>query len=1350
MFWKKKKRVIKEEEIFDPMESYGESLQKAKAAVADPDAPENIWRNKERPSIIIEERPSVILEEEEIFDPMAGYGESLQEEKAAAADDADWAEVREDGPSPQYISEETDDEAPIRQASPEEEPAGDDGVEVIAEGAMCKCSMGKSPGKMNVVCQFKVYCNGGRKLVAGNSERNILSLSFGSCTAKNNAPCMPDISWQNCYEDVQIVNSTGILTMESKGICSAGGGQIEFQTSGQSRSVSAKGVSGVERESLKSDNPLLRAEEEPGEIPYSPEYEKILRETEEKIRQQAENLEVILEDVTEAVRGKVDKNAGIVPVTYPVSKNNGTVKQPKGVLCSFLAAKKGILSWKVRDDKMKIIREADGAGTISVSFPKYGRYVIEAFGTSSTVKDDTRTGDIEKNPVKYFNTLIVDVVPDEIILEADKQKWYVGGKVEVKAKKLFADRSDGIQGLKYRAAQNGIAVGTDKAEITAASGGCTVTFREKGGYVVTAGRVGDTEVKPTGGITIENILVVSVTANGKSDLKTRPGETIEVDAELNFKDGDKSKIKWDFISPDGERINKGRPQPGDFRKPGDYRIYAYCGNARSEKVKATVGINDPKFLNINWKDGNNKPVTLIGAREKIYARVLFEYAAGSEIRSELRTCDTDETIQKYTPVRMKGNDLVVPVGPLPENVCRNLKDKRKLYLYLETGNAGAVKNKNAAPKSYPVCYSTGKDITGLDFYGDAACKNPVSTAAYGSIIYAKVVTRNLKQEKIQLKLVHEIDWKPDETLGTFDTTLNDDGTGVFGIKVKDGWAVKNGKWQKTVKYVAVISEVGSNAYKEELTLGRDAASITFTDKPKDSEKGEAVTVVRKVNLNMSKDRCPRCRVFTEAHFKEIFPGVTSLFPNGTNQLKSTTIKAFADELNKAFDEFGVDNCNRKLHFLTQTAYETGNFARIDENLNYNGTKFRNANWPKDKHPKLYENDAEKKFSNNPEALADYVYRNHDGNGDEASGDGYKYRGRGLIQITKKGAYQRFENYLKQKDGTAEGTIVNNPDLLLNDLSYMVRSAVWFWKYGKTNTGTDARLDMSLLADKGNIKEITRLVHGSTNTIDERISKYETLKKGFNLSQCTFYMNNLVTNNIIEYHIYENGDIKRIVPSNYNSVKKTKDEPFNFVYYYHDNAGTKYYINTFAAFRHDKRRPRDTVIEKNGRILVNMPVDFEKTIGTKLIKYKTDDTPRNYADPDAFAAFLGALAECSYTDFQFRGFTCKDGIGKPSVSHYNGYNFDMAYLRRDKDFSGLHINNEKDWNELDLDRQNNFHFALIHFGYSDFKVLSNHTSKFQVICSYTGKKVNINNLENHHHHLHVQGFDTDKVTEEIRK
>ena len=112
----------------------------------------------------------------------------------------------------------------------------------------------------------------------------------------------------------------------------------------------------------------------------------------------------------------------------------------------------------------------------------------------------------------------------------------------------------------------------------------------------------------------------------------------------------------------------------------------------------------------------------------------------------------------------------------------------------------------------------------------------------------------------------------------------------------------------------------------------------------------------------------------------------------------------------------------------------------------------------------------------PELIANVVYSNRMGNGDEASGDGWKYRGRGILQITGHDNYLQFS-----KDTFGDDRILNTPDLLETE-EYAVKSACWFWQRNHLND----------LSDKNDIKNVTIRINGGTVGLDDRQARYNRI------------------------------------------------------------------------------------------------------------------------------------------------------------------------------------------------------------------------------------------------------------------
>ena len=153
-------------------------------------------------------------------------------------------------------------------------------------------------------------------------------------------------------------------------------------------------------------------------------------------------------------------------------------------------------------------------------------------------------------------------------------------------------------------------------------------------------------------------------------------------------------------------------------------------------------------------------------------------------------------------------------------------------------------------------------------------------------------------------------------------------------------------------------------------------------------------------------------------------------------------------------------------FLAQLAHESRMFKDMSENMNYANASQIRRTWPK----RFANNSAAVAFVRKPERLANFVYADRIGNGDAASGDGWKYRGRGLIQITGK------DNY--RDAGEALGLPLLEEPELLEDLVHAADAAGWFWKSHGLNRFAS------------NINDCTRAINGGLNGLPDRMRLYE--------------------------------------------------------------------------------------------------------------------------------------------------------------------------------------------------------------------------------------------------------------------
>ena len=162
---------------------------------------------------------------------------------------------------------------------------------------------------------------------------------------------------------------------------------------------------------------------------------------------------------------------------------------------------------------------------------------------------------------------------------------------------------------------------------------------------------------------------------------------------------------------------------------------------------------------------------------------------------------------------------------------------------------------------------------------------------------------------------------------------------------------------------------------------------------------------------------------------------------------------------------------RAAHFFAQTSHETGGFKAFSENLNYSAQGLQGI------FGKYFPGNLEESYARNPEKIANRVYADRMGNGNEASGDGWKFRGRGALQLTGKANYEAFAKYL----GTNE--VLENPDLVATKYSF--DSAMFFFEKNKLWTICDKGINDAA------ILELTKRINGGTHGLEDR--KVKTYK-----------------------------------------------------------------------------------------------------------------------------------------------------------------------------------------------------------------------------------------------------------------
>jgi putative chitinase len=197
--------------------------------------------------------------------------------------------------------------------------------------------------------------------------------------------------------------------------------------------------------------------------------------------------------------------------------------------------------------------------------------------------------------------------------------------------------------------------------------------------------------------------------------------------------------------------------------------------------------------------------------------------------------------------------------------------------------------------------------------------------------------------------------------------------------------------------------------------------------------------------------------FTKQQLKEMIP-------------RNPYVDQWFEAISEILPEYEITTPQRVAAFLAQCAHESGGFVFLKENLNYKAASLRKV------FPKYFPDDATAaRYAGKGEMIANRVYANRMGNGDEASGDGYRFRGRGLIQLTGKSNYTRCGEALG-KDLVGDSDYLSTPE-------GAARSAAWFFQENGCNETADA----------DDVVKTTKIINGGTIGLEERSELYNKAK-----------------------------------------------------------------------------------------------------------------------------------------------------------------------------------------------------------------------------------------------------------------
>lgn len=202
-------------------------------------------------------------------------------------------------------------------------------------------------------------------------------------------------------------------------------------------------------------------------------------------------------------------------------------------------------------------------------------------------------------------------------------------------------------------------------------------------------------------------------------------------------------------------------------------------------------------------------------------------------------------------------------------------------------------------------------------------------------------------------------------------------------------------------------------------------------------------------------------IIVESQIRRIMPNV-----------KEARVKEFVKCFNEWSDRFGISTPLRFVHFIAQIAHESGEFKSMEENLNYSADGLLRV------FPKYFTKETAAQYARKPEKIANKVYANRMGNGDEASGDGWRFKGRGAIGTTGR------DNYKAYADSEfCVGDLMSHPEWLAQSPGCYKSAMYFWWKNG-----------LNQIADTDDVVKVTKRVNGGTNGLAQRQYYYRMAKR----------------------------------------------------------------------------------------------------------------------------------------------------------------------------------------------------------------------------------------------------------------
>ncbi|RAJ75688.1 putative chitinase [Chitinophaga dinghuensis] len=540
--------------------------------------------------------------------------------------------------------------------------------------------------------------------------------------------------------------------------------------------------------------------------------------------------------------------------------------------------------------------------------------------------------------------------------------------------------------------------------------------------------------------------------------------------------------------------------PGNARKPNNAAPAQSIESGTASAVTATGEVEDaaPALCVASWQDDRGQPKIVTGWHEKSRLYLSFNNAEGMEVAIEIVV--TDSTRRQLTVLKqamyytVKDGVIAVDFFPGKQEYRHLLQDGDFLYARIKSTGMPISKLGNLRPRR-PLLFREHPKIREVKFYNNGS---PVITAHYGDTITCKIVASNMCREKLDVKVKrlekrNGRDWERlDKTVFNSTLEVNEYGYLIFDFELKKEW---ESEYEERVQrfYLSLKTSQWDSWWH---TISAFPVVTTV------AKQQHSPVVIQTIKPNSKEPPCPRCTApVTMEQIKQI-----AVDSNGNMFLQQDqVIREALGFFNQHCQTFELDTCCRKAHFFAQIATET-RFQCLEENFNYASTvlqekfkHFRNGEGPA--HAADWgrrDNDSTPVSAQDQEHIANWAYADINGNGGYSSGDGYRFKGRGFIQLTGRGNYKEASRLYNKWIPGNNVDWENQPERLSEVSSDAMAAAMIFWR-------SHLLAARANYADAYSVESVSRPINAALDNIHERKRFFKEAVKAFQVMHCSKYL-----------------------------------------------------------------------------------------------------------------------------------------------------------------------------------------------------------------------------------------------------